>query len=136
MPYQIAPCLFGWTCRFCIVRGWSRHDLGMIWEWYASVTYVFYMVFEDFRSKLEFQMHVSYSDFFVCFQYICSIMYQVAKIKFRCAYACMHMQIYVLLRIFLAFCAKLQSLPAGILVYTHFGCIPVSCVIYNENDKH
>jgi hypothetical protein len=35
MPYRFVPCLLGWTCRFCAVRGWSRHDLAMTWERYA-----------------------------------------------------------------------------------------------------
>jgi hypothetical protein len=41
MPYRIAPCLLGWMCRFCSVRGRSRHDLAMIWEQHACVCMCF-----------------------------------------------------------------------------------------------
>jgi hypothetical protein len=61
--YQIAPCLFGWMCRLCTVQGWSRHDLGMTMERFASVLQVFWLVFEDFWSKLEVQMYVQHADF-------------------------------------------------------------------------
>jgi hypothetical protein len=47
MPYLTAPCFLGWTCRFCIVRGWSHHDLAMTWARYASVLRVFHQVFKD-----------------------------------------------------------------------------------------
>jgi hypothetical protein len=40
LPDSAMPC---WTCRFCIVLGWSRHDLAMTWEWYASMLHVFCM---------------------------------------------------------------------------------------------
>jgi hypothetical protein len=33
------------------VWGWSRHDLAMTWERYASVLHCFDKVFEDFGSK-------------------------------------------------------------------------------------
>jgi hypothetical protein len=81
MPSRMAPCLLGWTCRFCTVRGRSRHDLAMTWGWYASVLRVFCKVFEDFRPTPEVRMHVSYADFFM----------------FLCA--------------FLAFCTKLPDVP-------------------------
>jgi hypothetical protein len=65
MPVRMAPCLLGWTCSFCIVRGWSRHDLAMTWERHTSVLHVFCKVFGDLRSKLDVHMHVSYADFYV-----------------------------------------------------------------------
>jgi methionine synthase II (cobalamin-independent) len=55
----------------------------MTWERYASVLYAFYLVFGDFRSKLEVHMHVSYADF------------------------------YELLRIFAVLCAKLPDVPTN-----------------------
>jgi hypothetical protein len=79
MHYRLAPWLLGWTCRFCTVRGWSRHDLAMTWERYASSLHLVYTVFGDFRPKLEAHMHVSFSDLYVWFINMCSIMYQVAR---------------------------------------------------------
>jgi hypothetical protein len=70
MPYSMAPCLLGWMWRFCTVRGWSRHDLAMIWERYTAVLHLVYIVFGDFASKLEVHMHVSYADFYECYVYL------------------------------------------------------------------
>jgi hypothetical protein len=78
VPYRMAPCLLGWMCRFCTVRGWSRHDLAMNWEWYASVFHVFYKVIGDFGSKLEVHMRATML-ISTCFMNICSIMYRVAR---------------------------------------------------------
>jgi hypothetical protein len=53
MPYQIAPCPFGLTYRFCVVPGWLHHDLGMTWDRHASVLHVICKVLADCRSRLE-----------------------------------------------------------------------------------
>jgi hypothetical protein len=61
------PCLLGWTCRFDFEQGWSRHDLAMTWEWYASLLYVCCKDVGDLRLKLEvyISFHVHYADFYV-----------------------------------------------------------------------